>query len=100
MARCPYCDAEINELIVDMCKCRGITYAFRLDDKGEVTQEEIDRDEEPEVVDVKAYCPECDELLPFKCEDEIEAFLRGEIVLIWRDDPAIGRALVVRNVYR
>jgi len=100
MARCPYCGAEINELIVDICKCRGATYAFRLDDKGEVTREEIDCDEEPEVVDVQAYCPECDELLPFKYEDEIEAFLRGDIVLVWKDDSALGRVLVVRNVYR
>ncbi|RLI87660.1 MAG: hypothetical protein DRP01_01505 [Archaeoglobales archaeon] len=97
MARCPYCGEEISELTVDIYRCYMITYSTRLDDKGEISQEEIDRDEEPEVVEERAYCPECGELLPLEDEDEIKAFLRGEIVLLHKDDVEIRDLIVTRD---
>jgi len=94
VSRCPFCGAEISELVVDVCRCHTITYSYCLDDKGRIEREEIDR-EEPDTLLECACCPECGEDLRFDDEDEIEAFLRGEIILAHRDDVELHGSFVI-----
>jgi len=87
MAKCPFCDREIDCLrVVRWEDCRA-EYSVAVDEAGWLDWKEIDRDVYDTEYQVK--CPKCGGVLPLSSYEDIQNFLRGEVLLIRGEDAEI-----------
>lgn len=84
MPICPYCGKKITYVEFIEYIARGYrSYAVSLI-KDELDYEMMDED--MEIFEEEWQCPECEAKLPFKSEEEVKKFLRGELKLEEEED--------------
>jgi len=90
MPRCPFCNKEIDELYVEGWECAVTRYYVHLGREGKYQWLEWEQR------DCEAYdsgvdhicCPLCERALPIS-ESEMEDFLKGELLLVRREEVEI-----------
>ena len=80
MAKCPFCNEEISYLE------KTLGGYMELDIKFMAEKDELE-DYWVNEVEYRIFrCPKCREAMPFKEDDEAEAFLKGELVVLTEEE--------------
>ena len=86
MAKCPFCGAELNHLVVYESVCT--THVYKVDSDGHWEWQYDNKNDRI----CRVFCPECDEEIPLHdCFADVDDFLREKYIVLRSDDSEIRR---------